>query len=281
MPYTGELLRNTPFTFHTPVIFSPWVDRLLIELRRRLKDKAQNAASVCRIAKLLEGHLQALSQVVLESQETRAILDGWCTSNEAKATLMSADTPEELRASAGDFSLMFEKNSAAAHLIDTPTGLYEVDPFDKCAVLALWKFAAAKEAFELVGASPAAIGLAMEGMTCAHLALSIDDGDRERAREMHHLSLTTTQAIGETIETKKKESKAIRGPAAKLGNKRLWDEYKQRALELAKSRPFTSFDKAADFIRPILNQELFRDAGHRSIGKWLREMGWRPTKGNR
>jgi len=281
MPYTGELQRNPPFSFHTPAIFSPWVDRLLIELRRRLKDKAHNAASVRRIAELLEGHLQALSQFVLKSQETRAILDGWCTSNEAKATLMSADTPAELRASVGDFGLMFGKNSVATHLLDVPPGLYEVDPFDKCAVLALWKFAAAKEAFELGGATPAAIGLVMEGMTCAHLAISIDDGDRELAREMHHLSLTTTQTIGETIEVKKRESKAIRGPAAKLGNGRLWDEYKQRALELAKSRPFTSFDKASDFIRPILNEKLFRDAGHRSIGKWLKEMGWRPTKGKR
>ena len=281
MPYTGELLRNTPFTFHTPVIFSPWIDRQLIELRRRLKDKAQNAVSVRRIAKLLEGHLQSLSQFVLESQETRAILDGWCTSNEAKATLMSADTPAELRASVGDFGLMFGKNSVATHLLDVPPGLYEVDPFDKCAVLALWKFAAAKEAFELGGATPAAIGLAMEGMTCAHLAISIDDGDRELVRERHHLSLTTTQTIGETIEAKKMESKAIRGPAAKLGNERLWVQYKQRALELAKSRPFTSFDKAAYYIRPILNEELFRDAGNRSIGKWLKEMDWRPTKGKR
>lgn len=278
MPYTGELQRNSPFSFQTPAIFSPWVDRLLVDLRRRLKDKGHNAASVRKVAKLLEGHLNAVSMSVLERPEIRTALEGACTTGDAKAFFLSADTPAKIRASMSDFDLLFSRQFTGTHLVDVPPGFYEVDPFDKSAVLALWKFASAKEAFELGGATPLAISLAMEGLTCANLAVAFDDGDRELAREMHHLSQTTTQAVGETIAAKKQESKAIRAPAAKKANETLWGPYKQRAYELACSKPFRSYAAAADFIQPILENEpgLYRHANHRKIGEWIKAMGWRP-----
>jgi len=278
MPYSGELQRNSPFSFQTPAIFSPWVDRLLIELRRRLKDKAHNAASVRKLAKLLEGHLDAVSISVFERPEIRTALAGACTTSDAKTAFLSSDTPAKVRASMSGFDLLFSRQFTGTHLVDVPPGFYEVDPFDKSAVLALWKFASAKEAFELGGATALAISLAMEGMTCANLAIAFDDSDRELAREIHHLSQTTTQAIGETIEAKKKESKAVRAPAAKKANKTLWGEYKQRAYEIACSKPFKSYPDAAEFIQDALQVELTRHADQRSIAKWIKEKGWLPTK---
>jgi hypothetical protein len=59
---------------------------------------------------------------------------------------------------------------------------------------------------------------------------------------------------------------------------RLWDEYKTRAYELAKSKQFKSYEEAADFIQPALQEELTRHAAHLSISKWIKEKGWRPTK---
>lgn len=89
--------------------------------------------------------------------------------------------------------------------------------FAQCAVFALWKFAASKEAYERDGATQAAIGLSMEGMTLAHLAIALDASEIELARETQNLTQTTGQAVNQTIAAKKQQSRAIRGAAATLG----------------------------------------------------------------
>ena len=280
MPYTGELQRNSPFSFQTPAVFSPWVDGLLMELRMRLRGKGHNAASVRRIAKLLEGHLHAVSLFALDNPMSRAALAKRCSSNEVKAAFLIADTPAKVRECMFDYDLKYGQNFTAPHLFDTPCGFYDVEPFAKCAVLALWKFASVKEAFEISGATHLTVSLALEGVTCANLAVALDEGDKDLAREIHNMCQTTARAIDETIETKKRESKAVRSPAAKAASVKLWGKYKRRALELASSEPFKSYSKAADHIQPILGNEpgLYRHANHRKICDWLKEMGWRPAK---
>jgi len=233
---------------------------------------------VRRIAKQLDKHLHAVALFVLESQEARVMLGRACTSADAKAMFLVADTPAMVRTFISDYDLLLRRHDTSSHLVDIPTGYCEINPFDKLAVLALWKFAAAKEAFELAGATPAAIGLVLEGMTCSDLAIDIDGGEQHSEREDHHLTQATTQAINETIAAKKQESKSVRSPAAKTANATLWGEYKRRALELANSKHFRSYAAAADFIQPVLQKELIRHASDRRIGLWIKAMGWRPTK---
>jgi hypothetical protein len=102
---------------------------------------------------------------VLQNPEAQVMLARACTSAEAKAKLLRSDSPNQVRTFISDFDLLFRRWITSDHLAKTPTGYCEIETFDKCAVLALWKFAAAKEAFEIAGTTPAAIGLALEGMT--------------------------------------------------------------------------------------------------------------------
>jgi hypothetical protein len=245
----------------------------------RLKDNGHNASSVRSIVKIMDQHLHAVSIFVLQSPEAQVMLARACINAEAKAKFLSSDSPNQVRTFISDYDLLFKRWFTTDHLLDTPVGYCKIEPFEKLAVLALWKFAAAKEAYELAGEIPAAISLALEGMTSADMALTVHEEDRLLPLERHHIAQTTKKAVAEVIEAKKQESKAIRRAAAKLGNARLWDVYKRRAFELASSRPFSSYSKAADFIQPALQKELTRHASHRKIGDWIKEKGWSPTKG--
>jgi hypothetical protein len=278
MAYTGELQRNSPFSFQTPSIFSPWVDRLLIELRRRLRAKSQNAISVRRIVKMLEANLNEVAKFVLENPAARTTLANGFADDGQRHELLNADTPAKVRVSMSDYDLKFGPRFECIHLLDTPPGLYDIDLFEKCAVFALWKFAASEEAFDSKGASRDAISLAMEGMEFANLAIAVDDSEIELAREMHHTKQIADQTVEETVDAKKQEGKAVRAPAAKAGNEKLWGKYKLRSFELASSGPFKSYSAAANFIQSALQIEMTRHAEQRSIAGWLKKMGWRPTK---
>ena len=218
MPYAGELQRNSPFSFQPPDVFSPWVDRCLTKLRLRLKDKGHNASSVRRIVRLLEEHLDAVSVFVLSSAESKVMLGRTCTTADAKAKFLSSTTPEQVRSCISDYDLLLRRWFSSDHLADIPSGYVEIEPFEKCAVLAIWKFAAGKESFEHVGATPDSIGLALEGMTAANLALAIHEGERLLPLEMHHRTQTTKRAVSEVIAAKKAESSPQRRLARLCGS---------------------------------------------------------------
>lgn len=76
MKYASQLKKHDPFLFSPPTGFSPWSDRLLNDLRHRLKSKGQNAGSLRNVAKLLDRHLDAIAQAVLKNFTIRARLLG-------------------------------------------------------------------------------------------------------------------------------------------------------------------------------------------------------------
>jgi hypothetical protein len=122
MFYAGEFQRNNPFSFQAPAIFSPWVDRLLIDLRRRLLAKSQNATSVRCIVKLLDGHLNEVARFALENQNLRAAMVELLVWDDQKCAFLSAETPEQVRASISDHDPRFSKGYRAQHFRGTPPG---------------------------------------------------------------------------------------------------------------------------------------------------------------
>ena len=281
MAYNSQLKRHDPFKFHSPNYFSPWADRLLIKLRQHLKVRGQNSASIRKTVQLLDRHLNAIAEFALVDSAARKALAVHCEDEAQKQKLLGAKSVDQLRSAISDFDLQTGIAFQAQHLVDTPPGWYEIDPFVKIATLSLWKMAEAVEAFGDIEPSPesarTATKFALESIAAANLAIAISDSDIELQHEISNLAATSQQAAQEEAEagaarvSKRNSKSASKGHASQSAEpKRLLKQWVDGKLFYS----YTTAAKSADTVFQANN--IHFEIG--TIKKWLKEAGWKPSK---
>jgi hypothetical protein len=198
LKYYGQLKSHNSFNLHPPTGFSPWSDRILIELRRRLKAHGQTAKSLHRAAELLDGHLDAISEQILCNADLRMNILDMHQSSECVALITNATNVQELRATVCNLDLFRCKNSRTANLVDVPRGWYEVVLFVKISTLALSKIAAAIDATD----DDQRLSLMLEAMSAGALAIAVDDAEKDLEREIQNMNNTNRQTADQIIESK-------------------------------------------------------------------------------
>ena len=281
MAYNDQLKRHDPFKFHPPNYFSPWADRLLIELRQHLKELGQNARSIRKTVQLLDLHLIATAEFALKNSAARQTLAVHCEDETQKKKFLDAKSVDQLRSAISDFDLKIGINFHASHLIDIPPGWYDIDLFVKIAALSLWKMAEAVEAFGDVEPSPEstrrATKFALESIAAANLAIAIRDSDTELKREISNLGATSQQAAQEEAKAGAARVSERNSKSAADGHASRTAEAKRLLIQLVNGKSFYFYSTAAKCIDKAFQANNMHFEIN-TIKKWLKESGWKPLK---
>lgn len=276
MKYAGQLKKHDPFLFAPPDGFSPWSDRLLIDLRHRLKSKGQSDESLRHVAKLLDRHLDAIARAALQNFTIRARLLGLLYPADSHILVQCASTVSELREVVCDYDLLQCEDSNTAHLSDIPAGWNDIDAFVKFTTLALGKMAAA------VDARTSAKGvLVLEAMAAGNMAITLYREAMGRKLEMLHVQISSNFAASEVANAQKARTSAIKRKVATDGHDKLYGVIKKRTGEVIKGKSHRFYTDAAKYVHDTLEAEkLLKHVKPEasSFIQWIKESGWRPEK---
>jgi hypothetical protein len=269
MPLADTLKTHDPFKFQPPESYSPWSERLLIDLRRRLKEHKQTSSSLRRVAKIIDIHLARQAEAVLLDSSIRSNLVAAYQRPKSIAALRRATTAVHVRSAVSDLDLLFAHGTNGSQY---PPGWSDSNYFVKAAVVSLAKFAEALDARPSI--QTAVMG---EGFGAGCMAIGLDNVLENVKRERKNLDYVSHSAASTAVESVKQANSAVKRKVALSGHQKLWGPLIDRSLVLVSKKQFKYYTHAAKFIQPILQKEFHRSVELDTICGWLKSKGWRPA----